>query len=159
MRRKDASWEQTHESPRGQLRRECQFLAPTQKGNAAAASWRPPAYDFVPSQVAQFCVTLCADKSAAVPDLTFCADVKINKRCSLSPHKNHLRFLQIQELFIFKAINLLFRVPCGASLKRKKLTRAKIRGLPKGKSLSVRYAELLRLRRAVLKALSEKERT
>ena len=44
-------------------------------------------------------------------------------------------------------------------MKRQKLTKAKIYGPPKGKPLSVRYAELLSLRREVLKALSEKKRT
>jgi hypothetical protein len=46
-----------------------------------------------------------------------------------------------------------------ASVKRQKSKKAKVRGSPKKKSLGDRYAELLGLRRAVLKALSEKERT
>jgi hypothetical protein len=51
------------------------------------------------------------------------------------------------------------QVSCGASVKRQKKTRSRIEGSPKGKPLSVRYAELLKLRRAVMLALSEKERT
>ena len=44
-------------------------------------------------------------------------------------------------------------------MKRQKLTKVKIHGPSKRKPLSVRYAELLSLRREVLKALSEKKRT
>ena len=48
---------------------------------------------------------------------------------------------------------------CGAPLKRRKLTKAKLHVAPNEKPLSARYAELLRLRQAVVNALSEKERT
>ena len=48
---------------------------------------------------------------------------------------------------------------CGASVKRQKLTKGRICvGQPKRKPLSVRYAEVLRLRQAVLQALSEGKR-
>jgi hypothetical protein len=51
-----------------------------------------------------------------------------------------------------------FQVSCGASVKRQKITITRIKGSPKGKPLGVRYAELLKLRRAVLLALTKKER-
>src|SRR5271155_278116 len=47
----------------------------------------------------------------------------------------------------------------GAPLKRRNLTKAKLHVAPNEKPLNVRYAELLRLRQAVINALSEKERT
>jgi hypothetical protein len=54
-------------------------------------------------------------------------------------------------------IGLAFVIPCGADVKRRKLARAKIRVVSNRKPLSVRYAELLRLRQAVFKAQSENE--
>ena len=88
------------------------------------------------------------------------ADININKQHLLPRQKRHLGCLvDIGIVHFQNDRNSRLQVPCGASVKRQKLTKAKIHGPSKRKPLSVRYAELLSLRRAVLKALSEKERT
>jgi hypothetical protein len=76
----------------------------------------------------------------------------------VAPAQKTSKVLCIQEPFIFDAIMVDF-LECGAPLKRRKLKRAKFHVAPNERPLSVRYAELLRLRQAVLNALSEKDCT
>jgi hypothetical protein len=127
------------------------------KLNKVTAAGRYPLSQFEKRTQSLFAIT---SKIIAVADLTFWVNININKQHLLPRHKRHLGCLADTRIVHFQNDrNSRLQVACGASVKRQKLTRTKVQRSPKGKPLSVRYAELLSLRREVLKALSEKQRT
>src|SRR2546429_5672510 len=91
--------------------------------------------------------------SAQVPTLTFCIDIKLNARVSLRRHRKPLRLCP--ELTKTNHCDeARIRLDQNVTLKTPTKVRDRIGQMAK-KPLSLRYAEVVKLRQAIQRALAE----